>query len=181
MTVLTEGLERGDLKRLLNNRLHIDEFRSKMGKDEDVCVISFKVDGKEPALDLVSFVEKGYDWVIDADVSSGEMDDGSYVVFVEAERNADIAEHIMEMIDDVMNLVLEDIGEWQFKYHKNDSYQPITLENLKQAIPRSNEEYLRLFGKKDIDSLKAAAGVKVTTRAPENELTDSVRIAAGIK
>ena len=62
----------GDLNRLVHNELHIDEYKSKMGTDEDVCVISFKVSGKEPGADLVSFIEKGYDFVLDADVSSGE-------------------------------------------------------------------------------------------------------------
>ena len=76
---LFEGLEQGDLKRLIHPELHIDEFKSKLGDDADVVVASFKVDNKEPANDLVNFIEKGYDWVLDADVSSGEMDDGSYI------------------------------------------------------------------------------------------------------
>jgi len=70
--LLRENLEMGDLARLVHNELHIDEYKSKMGTDADVCVISFKVAGKEPSADLVSFIEKGYDFVLDADVSSGE-------------------------------------------------------------------------------------------------------------
>ena len=35
---ITEGLEANDLKRLVHNELHIDEFKSKMGRDEDVVV-----------------------------------------------------------------------------------------------------------------------------------------------
>ena len=58
---ITEGLEANDLKRLVHNELHIDEFKSKMGRDEDVVVISFKVTGREPAEDLVNFIEKGYE------------------------------------------------------------------------------------------------------------------------
>ena len=85
---LLEGLELGDLKRLIHTELHIDEFKSKLGRDEDVCVISFKVTGKEPGNDLVNFIEKGYDWVLDADISSGEMDDGSYIVFAELAPSA---------------------------------------------------------------------------------------------
>jgi hypothetical protein len=38
-----EGLESEDLKRLVNNDLHIDEFKSKLGKDSDVVVLSFKI------------------------------------------------------------------------------------------------------------------------------------------
>ena len=85
--ILREGLEKGDLARLVHNELHIDEFKSKLGDDRDVVVVSFKVSGKEPANDVVNFVEKGYNWVIDADVSSGEMSDGDFIVFVEIPRD----------------------------------------------------------------------------------------------
>ena len=78
-----EGLEHGDLKRLVHPDVHVDEFKSKMGDDADIVVVSFKVASKEPALDLVNFIEKGYDFVLDADLSSGELDDGEYLVFVE--------------------------------------------------------------------------------------------------
>ena len=41
--MLREGLEQNDLKRLVHDEMHIDEFKSKLGRDEDVVVISFKV------------------------------------------------------------------------------------------------------------------------------------------
>lgn len=178
---ISEGVERGDLCRLLVNRIHIDEFRSKLGKDEDVSVVSFKISGKDPATDLVNFIEKGYNWVIDADVSSGEMDDGDYIVFVELERNKELPENVMTMLGDIMNLVLEDINDWKFLYYKDAVYQDLTVENLVKSVPLTREEYLKRYSKKDIDSLKNAAGVPVSTKAPDNELTDSIRIAAGIK
>ena len=83
---LKEGLEKGDLERLVSPKISIDEYKSKMGSDEEIVVVSFTLQGKEPALDLVNFVEKSYEWVADADVSSGEVFDGSYIVFVEIER-----------------------------------------------------------------------------------------------
>lgn len=61
-----------------------------MGKDEDVVVISFKVKDKFPAIDLMEFIEKGYTFVLDADMSSGEERDGTYSVFVELERSKDV-------------------------------------------------------------------------------------------
>ena len=57
---LRENLEQGDLMRLVNTSLHIDQYKSKMGDDADVCVISFKVNGKEPGNDMVGFIEKGF-------------------------------------------------------------------------------------------------------------------------
>ena len=40
--ILNEGLEQHDLKRLVHPELHVDEYKSKMGKDEDIVVLSFK-------------------------------------------------------------------------------------------------------------------------------------------
>ena len=96
------GLEAGNLRKLIHPELHIDEFKSKLGDDDEICVISFKVNGKEPAQDLVNFIEKGYDWVVDADVSSGEMDDGDYIVFLEINRDRELPENVMDMMEDIM-------------------------------------------------------------------------------
>lgn len=180
MKHIYEGLEKGDLKRLVTPEVHVDEYESKMGRDEDVCVISFKVTGKEPALDLVNFIEKGYDWVIDADVSSGEMPDGDFVVFVECERNHEIPENLYAMIADIVRLTEQDVDEWKFKYHKSHQYHQADADSFKKVVPLSSSDYKRKYGKDDIDKLKAAAGVKVDTKAPKNDLTDSLRRAAGI-
>lgn len=178
---LSEGLEQGDLKRLVHTELHIDEFKSKLGRDEDVCVISFKVKSKEPAKDLMNFCEKGYPWVLDSDVSSGEMDDGDYLVFVETERNSEFAANLLELIDDLLNLTEQDISEWRFRYHKGQDEHALTAEDINSIVPLSVAAYKKKFGKEDIDKLKAAAGVKVDTKAPKNDFTESLRIAAGLK
>lgn len=181
MHQLNEGLESGDLKRLVHTELHIDEFKSKLGRDEDVVVISFKVVGKEPAADLVSFIEKGYTWVIDADVSSGEMEDGDYIVFVEAERDRDIAKHIMEMMEDIMNLTEQELEDWRVRYYTSTKDYDLTQEVLEELVPSNPEEYRQKFGEEDLDQLRSAAGVEVKTKAPKNDYTESLRIAAGIK
>lgn len=181
MFQLNEGLEQGDLMRLVHPELHLDEFKSKLGRDEDVVVISFKVVGKEPAADLVSFIEKGYTWVIDADVSSGEMEDGDYIVFVEAERDKNIAENVMSMMSDIMNLTDQELEDWRVRYYTSTKDYDLTEENLASLIPSNPEEYRRKFGNEELDSLKTAAGVEVTTKAPKNDYTESLRIAAGIK
>jgi hypothetical protein len=187
MTKLFEGLERGDLKRLVHGELHIDEFKSKLGDDEDVVVVSFKVAGKEPAQDLVNFIEKGYDWVIDADVSSGEMDDGDYIVFVECDRTPEIAKQVYSMMEDIMNVTEQKIGDWRVRYYKGQEDHELSEESLTSLIPGTPELYRRKFNikdedsHKDLDKLKAAAGVKVTTKAPKNDFTESLRIAAGIR
>lgn len=177
---LNEGLESGDLMRLVHPELHVDEFKSKLGKDEDVAVVSFKIDSKEPALDLVSFCEKGYNFVIDADISSGEMNDGSYVVFVEIERTKNLPSQIMEIMNDVMNLTDQTIDDWRVRYHTSQEDHDLTEESLASLIPLTSDAYKQKFGHEDIDKLKAAAGVKVDTKAPKNDYTESLKALAGI-
>ena len=190
--LLRENLEQGDLKRLIHNELHIDQYKSKMGTDEDVCVISFKVSGKEPSADLVSFIEKGYDFVLDADVSSGEKEGGDYLVFVELERSEKLPAQIIEIMDDLMNLTEQKLEDWRVRYYKSTADNDLTEESLASIIPLTPEAYDAKYGKddeeiepeditKDLDQMKATAGVPVTTTAPVNDFTESLRIAAGLK
>lgn len=178
-----ENLETNDLKRLVHPNLHIDEYKSKMGDDADVCVLSLMVQGKEPAGDLVAFIEKGYDFVLDADVSSGEKEDGQYLVFIELDRNTDLPEQIIKILSDIMNLTEQTLEDWTFKYRKSTVNQDLTEENLKAVIPLTPDSYHAQFDKetKELDQLKTAAGVDVDTTAPVNDFTESLRIAAGIK
>lgn len=193
--LLRENLEQGDLKRLVHDELHIDEYKSKMGTDEDVCVISFKVSGKEPSADLVSFIEKGYDFVLDADVSSGEKEGGDYLVFVELERTDLLPVQIMSIMNDLMNLTEQAIEDWRVRYYKSSTDHDLTEESLAKIIPLTAEAYNTKYGNndeeiddvepeditKDLDAMKSAAGVTVTTTAPKNDFTESLRIAAGLK
>ena len=190
--LLRENLEQGDLKRLIHNELHIDQYKSKMGTDEDVCVISFKVSGKEPSADLVSFIEKGYDFVLDADVSSGEKEGGDYLVFVELERSEKLPAQIIEILDDLMNLTEQKLKDWRVRYFKSTADIDLTEESLASIIPLTPEAYDAKYGKddeeiepeditRDLDQMKATAGVPVTTTAPVNDFTESLRVAAGIK
>ena len=183
---LNENLEEGDLKRLVHDELHIDEYKSKMGDDADVCVISFKVSGKEPAIDLVSFIEKGYDWVLDADVSSGEKEGGDYLVFVEIDRTPIMPQQIYDLISDLVNLTEQDILDWRVLYFKSNKEHDLTVEALSQIMPLTPSKYRAKYEKdaeedRQLDQLKTAAGVDVTTTAPVNEFTESLRRAAGIK
>jgi hypothetical protein len=191
--LLRENLEFGDLNRLVHNELHVDEYKSKMGDDADVCVVSFKVAGKEPSSDLVSFIEKGYDYVLDADVSSGEKEGGDYLVFVELERTVGLPEQIIQIINDLMNLTKQNIEEWRVRYYKSTVDYELTEEVLKDLIPLTPEAYSAKYDdsiddkeqdhkdQEELDSLKTAAGVNVDTVAPKNEYTESLRVAAGIK
>ena len=90
------GLRPNDLKDLVKNVFEVDSYQSKMGSDKDIVVLSFTVLEKPAADDLVQFIESGYNFVLDADATSGEQSDGYYRVYVEMERDQKIPEQIME-------------------------------------------------------------------------------------
>jgi hypothetical protein len=117
----------------------IDSFKSKIGDDIDVVVLCFEVDDEDPAKDLENFIEMGYDFVLDADVSPGETDDGNYKVFVEIERGRHAAEQVREILDGVEKL--SGINDFRFRYFKSFKSQDATEENLALAIPTNKEAY----------------------------------------
>jgi hypothetical protein len=192
-----EGLEQDDLARLVHPKLHIDEFKSKMGNDADIIVLSFKVNGKEPATDLMNFIEKGYDFVLDADISAGELDDGEYLVFAEIERQPEAPEQIVGLLDDILNLTDQDINDWKFQYRKSSTEHDINAEEIKSVVPTTPEEYDAKFGESDeeevqepesddeiedmISAMQESARVPMKRTAPKNDWTESLRIAAGLK
>lgn len=195
---LSEGLEKGDLARLVTPVLHIDEFKSKMGADEDIVVLSFIVNGKAPAQDLMNFVERGYEYILDSDVSSGELDDGQYVLFIEMEREPETAEQIIKMMKDIMNLTDQKLSEWKFKYRDSNKEHSLTQDGLEAVVPFTAEAYEAKFpekievspdrhdsGDEEIDkmlgAMQEAARVPMNRRAPKNEWTESLRVAAGLK
>lgn len=161
----------------------MDEFKSKIGSDEEIVVLSFAVQGKDPALDLVNFIEKSYDWVLDADASSGELDDGSYMVFIECDREPELADHLVDMFSDLGNLTEIQQQEWTIAYPKLHTTAGVDAEELRGMIPLTVSDYNNQFQQqqRDLDKLKNAAGIRVETRAPTNSFTESLRIAAGIR
>lgn len=137
--ILNEGLRKHDLKDLVESDLKIDMFQSKMGEDKDICVISFSVKDRSPAKDLMEFLEKGYDFVLDADVSSGETSSGGYNVFVEVQRNKELSKNLSEMLSGVS--LLSAIDTWKFTYHKNTQVFEASKENIEKIIPTTPENY----------------------------------------
>lgn len=136
---ITEGLRPMDLKEMVHTVFEVDTFKSKMGEDRDVCVVSFRVKDRAPAKDLMEFIEKGYSFVLDADVSSGENKDGEYSVFVELNRTKKLAEEIKELCYGVKKLT--GIDNFKFKYHKSDQEHSVTEEVLNSVIPESPVDY----------------------------------------
>ena len=133
------SLREGDLRDLMYDVFEIDSYASKMGDDEDIVTLSFSVKERLAAEDLMNFLEKGYSFVLDSDVTSGEQSDGTYKVFVELERNGDVHNNILEIADGVGKL--GNIDKLKFRYYKNWRSKDCTDEALKEVVPSDSESY----------------------------------------
>lgn len=149
---LNEGLRPMDLAEMVEDTFDVDTFKSKMGEDRDVCVLSFKIKDRNPAKDLMEFIEKNFEFVLDADVSSGENNKGEYSVFVELSREPQLAENIKEIIYGVKKLT--GINEFKFKYHKNPEVVTVNEDNLKKIIPDTANGYESFLQTMKVESVK---------------------------
>lgn len=133
------GLRQGDLKDLVYHIFEIDAYASKMGEDKNIITLSFTVKDKAPADDLVRFLEGGYGFILDSDVTAGEQSDGNYRVFVELQREKSANNNIMEILDGVKKLA--DIDSFKFRYYKGFKSYETTLDNLNEQVPLDPNSY----------------------------------------
>lgn len=147
-----EGLRTNDLEKMIYPMFEVDTYRSKMGEDRDVCVLSFTAKDRGPARDMMEFVEKGYGFVLDADISAGENDQGEYTVFVELTRNPRLAEQIKDLTYGIERLT--GISEWKFKYHKQSEIHLATTESLSSAIPSTPRGYEQMIHENKVNGVK---------------------------
>jgi len=132
------GLRNSDLRDMVYDIFEIDSYASKMGEDKDIVTVSFSVKDQLVAEDLMSFIEKGYAFVLDADATKGEQSDGTYKVFVELARDKDARSNIMELADGVKKLA--DLDRLKFRYYKNWKSKDLSEENL-EDMPVDPEQY----------------------------------------
>lgn len=111
-TPLTEGLDYHDLEGQIEPRVTVDEYAAKMGKDKDIITLSFTVNSEQAGKDLVNWFERGYEWILDASLSEGEIDIGKYLVFVEMNRRSTGPRRIIDLITDLKTLTNMKISEW---------------------------------------------------------------------
>jgi hypothetical protein len=94
-----------------------------------------------------------------------------------------VPENIVAMLEDVSKLVDIEPEEWRIEYPKGKKSAELNRDSLSAIIPLDPKTYTNLYARtnEDLDRLRTAAGVKVKTRAPVNDFTESLRIAAGIR
>jgi hypothetical protein len=146
------GLRNGDLKDLVYDVFEIDSYASKMGEDKNIVTLSFSVKDRAPADDLVKFLEGGYSFILDSDVTAGEQQDGTYKVFVELERNRQSNENIYEIIDGVSKLT--EIEKFRFRYYKNFRSHDTSMDSLNEFVPTDPDNYGIKVNESNLDNYK---------------------------
>lgn len=137
MEKLNEGLKIGDLKNLILPVISIDEYEAKSGDNNEVVVIAFFVNDRDPANDLSRFIEKGTVDILDTEVSGAPNPEGFYILFVELLRDKDLIKNILEMTKSLDDLT--GITKWEFKPYKLDKHYPLDEKNLKKHVKIESE------------------------------------------
>jgi len=154
---LSEGLNHKDMVGLIKPRVHIDEFVSKMGNDDDIATVSFYTRNSKVADDLIEWFEKGYDFVLDADRSPGEIKPNRYLVYVEIKRRTELPNQIKELIEDLASLTEYEASDWTVKY--DDSEMDFDVGYLKSRLLLSPREY-RIDKEAELNTMRESAGIK---------------------
>jgi len=176
---LFESLGFKDLDGLLKPTIHVDEFSSKMGDDDDIIVISFFVRDQQAARDLMMWFEKGYDFVLDADRSPGEIRPGRYLVYVEIRRRSTAGGNVEQLLDDLNTLTeWENSTAWTMHYRGREI--PFSRDSFDATVPLTPKAYRDRY-EKDLNEVRVAAGIPVVTSYDKKDRSlQAIQSAAGI-
>jgi hypothetical protein len=176
--IIFETLEYKDMEGLLKPTIHIDEFTSKMGEDDDIIVVSFFIRDNKAAKDLMNWFEKGYDFVIDADRSPGEIKPNRFLVYVEIRRRSSAGAHVQQLLDDLSTLTEFEPKDWTMVYEGKEV--PFTQEEFERIVPLSPKAY-REAHEADLNEMRIAAGMPVvSTYDRKDPDLQTIQSAAGI-
>jgi hypothetical protein len=177
--LLSESLGYKDMDGLMKATIHVDEFSSKMGDDDDIIVISFFVRNDQAAKDLMMWFEKGYDFVLDADRSPGEIKPGRYLVYVELRRRSTAGAHVEQLLNDLNTLTeFEDSADWTMHY--KDQTVPFSRDAFDATVPLTPKAYRDRY-EKDLNEVRIAAGMPVRSSYDKKDRTlQIIQSAAGI-
>lgn len=187
MTIINESLDYLDMKGQVSDKITVDEYSAKMGPDKDIVTVTFIVKSKLAAEDLVSWFERGYDWVLDASVSEGELEPGKWLVFVEMDRRSKVPERIITLLEDLETLTNLKLEDWTVEVEGDPC--EATEEALKEKIilnpnvyKEKNEEAEEEAEAEeyDLNEMRIRAGLDVKTTYVEDEYIKNLKAIAGL-
>lgn len=175
---LFEGLQYKDLDGIMKSTIHVDEFAAKMGDDDDIIVLSFFVRDAQAAKDLVGWFEKGYDFVLDADKSPGEIKPNRYLVYIEIRRRSAAPVHIQSLLDDLSTLTEFEPEDWEVHYA--DGKFPWSEEEFAKRVPLTPDAYRAKYDS-ELNEWRTAAGIKAKKIYETSDAVKSLQAMAGLR
>ena len=160
-TILNEGLDYHDLEGQMIPTVTVDEYAAHMGNDSEIVTLAFTIKSEAAGNDLVDWFERGYDFVLDAQVSEGEVKPGQYLVFVEMNRRSSVPKRIIELLDDLETLTAISVKDWTIIVDEEE-HSP-EEEVLKQVITISPHDYREEVEveEEELNEMRERAGLEV--------------------
>lgn len=160
-TILNEGLDYHDLEGQMIPTVTVDEYAAHMGNDSEIVTLAFTIKSEAAGNDLVDWFERGYDFVLDAQVSEGEVKPGQYLVFVEMNRRSSVPKRIIELLDDLETLTSIPAKDWTIIVDEEE-HSP-EEEVLKQVITISPHDYREEVEveEEELNEMRERAGLEV--------------------
>jgi hypothetical protein len=175
------ALDYMDLEDQLKDTITVDEYAAKMGKDSDIVTVTFTTNSKLAAKDLVTWFERGYDFVLDASVSDGEIEPGKWLVFVEMDRRSKVPQRICKLLSDLETLTGFKLTDWSVDIEGDQV--DADEEMLRQKLILNPNEYKSKKEDKDEDKLnefRELAGLDTKKMYKEDEYIKNLKAIAGM-
>ena len=184
--IINESLDYMDMEDQIKDTITVDEYAAKMGKDKDIVTVTFTTHSKLAAEDLVSWLERGYDFVLDASVSDGEIKLGEYLVFVEMDRRSKVPERIITLLSDLETLTGLKLKDWTVKVNGDeydadeDTLKNVIILNPNKYETEVEEEEVSDEVEDDLNEMRVRAGLEVKSVYTEDEYIKNLQALARI-
>lgn len=185
MTVLNESLDYMDMVDQIGDTITIDEYSAKMGKDKDIVTVTFTAHSKLAAEDLVTWFERGYDFVLDASVSEGELEPGKWLVFAELDRRSKVPNRIITLLSDLETLTDLKLKDWKVEIEgeeceaDEDAIREHMILNP-NVYKDEKEEAENELEDNDLNEMRLRAGIDVSSVYVEDEYIKNLKAIAGM-
>lgn len=171
---INEGMDYHDLKGQVNPVVSIDEYSAKMGDDSDIVTITFITNSKLSAEDLVSWLELGYDFILDASVSEGELTQGKWLVFVEMKRRSNVPDKLLEILEDLETLTAKPVDKYKIKI--NDKLYDADKNIIKSKMILTPADYKTdKEGDEELNDYREIAGLPNKNIYNKDNIDEEIR------
>lgn len=174
--IIFEGLDYHDMEGQMIPLVTVDEYAAKMGSNSDIVTLSFIVKSEAAGNDLVDWFERGYDWVLDASLSEGEIEPNRWLVFVEISRRSTVPKRIIELLKDLKTLTSLKLPEWTVQVEDED-YEP-EEQILHQVIVCNPNAYkIEKEEEDELNEMRSVAGLPakpIFEKNKDSELKDFI-------